>query len=1011
MAIKVQSIPLQSRLCTNSEPITSVSDKPSFEHKNSIAWNQTIRNAYITTNDGYVTTTGTNIKVEQYDKGASLKYNDKTLYAKFNWLLSEKYKIPSLASGECIAKCVWEDKLYSLWDNTEVVSLIVSDKDGSNPKQTDLDCNSAIISSVYKLDQPPMLFTVKTTEVGSNLYDNHVAGFYINDLNTEVLSYDTNDYIPLGDANSATVFKGSNGRACFVLGCDDIDHNRSKTLIWYDNKKSNPLMLKWFGCVSPTGIITGEPIPDPDIFKNIERNANGTYSWDMYGTTTSYIAGQIIGGYTPPVENKEKFDKIIIDSWTNDQWVRYNMSANDTKLEDDDVDPKRYYVSNFADNQGIYYDYGQGWLKTYVRKCQISANNIIDCYIYTYGAKRVSNLPYRKESIMAKGTTAIWPFTAGQLSTRVYTVGGNNKSAYSILPTIPFTVEIIPSDNVNNIQNLDMQVYGLAPLSFSWKKSLLCAGAGDNGYGYFVLQYSEDEKSLWFSVSSLSLKVEQTSDIDKFKIEKLADYMFLTNILDEKNLLVEDHSGNLNLERTAIPYNMECILQIEDAKMTPPSVTQTVANNTFNWAAAFNDKVYNGVYTNNNTTSTSYLLPPVSLPMYINPSELSGIATAVLENKGCFVLPLLKGLFNEYEGVNVYYTITSQTSTLNYMTTNVIKETDVTKDRFDLYGKKTYEVSKRGTSYTLTTYIYPVAIGTFVENVNYIQPTVLLEENYAVQLYMTDNHLFAFYLYANRIFNGSNVFTIYGSNYYYDGQAIYFIGKGSNYSSNEFVCYALGLKFLANSGAEAFFYSDFEKRIFIFTGSNTMQPADLLSSVGLITDAMFSSKEQMLYLLTDDNRVVIRSTTDTCALDDVPDGSHLEGTDDGAAIVWDGGYFVYSPFKGTSYRPFSLETEYLGNDDALGKCSYADVLLYRISDKPINVTLYFHTLNGIEDKVETKKYSIGVNDWHGRTYRMRISPKNSTGNAFKVGIESKDEIAVSYIGFATDKIGTGAARR
>ena len=86
-------------------------------------------------------------------------------------------------------------------------------------------------------------------------------------------------------------------------------------------------------------------------------------------------------------------------------------------------------------------------------------------------------------------------------------------------------------------------------------------------------------------------------------------------------------------------------------------------------------------------------------------------------------------------------------------------------------------------------------------------------------------------------------------------------------------------------------------------------------------------------------------------------------------------------------------------------------MLYRITDKPIEVKLYFHTLNGIEDKVETKKYTIGTTEWHGRTYRMRITPKNSTGDAFKVGIESDDEIAVSYIGFAIDNVGTGAARR
>ena len=190
-----------------------------------------------------------------------------------------------------------------------------------------------------------------------------------------------------------------------------------------------------------------------------------------------------------------------------------------------------------------------------------------------------------------------------------------------------------------------------------------------------------------------------------------------------------------------------------------------------------------------------------------------------------------------------------------------------------------------------------------------------------------------------------------------------------------------------------------------------MQPADLLSEVGLITDAMFSSHEQMLYMLTDDNRVIIRSSTDTCALDDVPDNSHLEGTDDGAAICWKNGFFIYSPYKGTSFRPFKLETEYLGDDENLQKCSYIDVLLYKLKDKPIKVTFKVHTLNGIEEKTETETEVIGVKDWKGRTYRKRFSPRLSTGNAFKISIESDDEIAVSFINFEMSTVGKGSGVR
>lgn len=1001
-------IPLQSRLNTSDEPITSVSEHPQFQYKNSMMWNGTIRNAYTTQGSGFVSTTGHEVNIEQTEKGVAFKYGDKTLRDNYNWVLANKYKTSSQATGKRTSSVIYNNKLYTIYDADDVVSLIISNRDGSNPEQIDLDCSSAVLSSVYKVNKAPILWLVKTTEVGNNLFDNAVRGYSLEDLDTPLLSYDTDDYIPLGDCNSATVFMQSNDKVSYVLGCDDIDHNRSKVFVFNKNT-TEPTIYKWFGCVGPSGIITGEPIPDPDTFKNIDRNSNGTYSWDMYGTTTNYIKGQLIGGYIPPVTSKEKFDKIVIESWNENESVRYNMSSNDAKLEDDDVDPVRYFVTNFADNQGIYYDYGQGWLKTYVRKVHRTDRVIEECYLYTYGAKRVNNLPYRKESLICKGNNQVYNYTEGNLNQRIYTVGRDNKGSNSMLGTIPCVIEIIPSDNTTNTQYLDMQLYGLATLSFSWMGTLITTGAGDSGYGNYTIVV--DDNQIHLCVDELNYTIKQSNDISDFHVEKLADYMFLTNILDNKNLLVESHDGNLSLERTAVSYNMEAILSIEESAMSAPSATQSVSNTVFYWAAAFNDKVYNGVYTNNNTTSTSYLLPAVALYMYISPTELSNVTTAVLDNKGTFLNPLLKGLFSEYEGVNVYYTLNTTTTTLYYKTTNKVKEADITKDRYDLYGKKTFDVSKKDTSYTITSFIYPVAAGSFVTGINYIQPTMLLSENYAVQLYLSDNKLFAFYLWGNRVYNGDHVFTIYGSNYYYDGQGIYFLGRGSSYASNQFVCYALGLKFLANSGSEAYFYSPFEKRLFIFTGSNTMQPADLLSEVGLITDAMFSSHEQMLYMLTDDNRVIIRSSTDTCALDDVPDNSHLEGTDDGAAICWKNGFFIYSPYKGTSFRPFKLETEYLGDDENLQKCSYIDVLLYKLKDKPIKVTFKVHTLNGIEEKTETETEVIGVKDWKGRTYRKRFSPRLSTGNAFKISIESDDEIAVSFINFEMSTVGKGSGVR
>lgn len=821
-----------------------------------------------------------------------------------------------------------------------------------------------------------------------------------------IFDWESEDGVPLGDANSGTTFRDSESYKWIVIGFDDDDKNRARIIYW-NEKDKRAEELKWFGTVDVKGIITGEPIPDPKVFTNRTRQSNGTYRWDMTEENVR-IKGSLICGYEFNFTTN-KFDDIVVDTWKKNQSVRVNLSTND-KLTDEEKsqnkpDPVRFYVSNFTDSRGIYYDYGPGWVKTYVRKINPSDKKILDCYIYTYGMVSENNLNYRRDSVMAKGKTKTWSYAEGKLNKRIYTVGGTNKADDSILGLLPFSVNVLPEEtNVKTGQSLPTlreQIYGLIPLSFSYNTSLVTNGEDHSG----TFQVYTFEDTIILSTLSMIYVIKKTSDSKYFKIWKTADYYFQTNILSDDNILIEDRTGNINVERGSIPYAQECILDIEDLNLTIPPADQLVTNDTWYWAACYNPFFLKGV-------NSSYILPAISIPLFIDSEQLEAFQTEALEQRGSILKPMLKGLFDEYDKVDIFYTVATVTTTLYYKTSNIVKVSDINEDKYDIFGKETYDVDMAGTTYAVatSTQFFPVGVGSIIQGVNYITPTVELEDEYAVRLYTNNNRVYGGYQYAARIFNGTNVFTIYGRNYYYDRQGIYFIGTSSTYTANQFVCYVLGMKYLANSGSEAYFYSEWDKQIYIFTGSNTLQRMASLSNQASIKDSLFSSQEQILYLLTEDNKLLMLLEGDVAAIQ--TQGGHLEGTELGCAIVNDDKYQIISPYRDDwKTIPFKLRTSFLGNDSALTKLSHFDFLVYRVDEKPVTFTIKVDTMNGIEKHTETKDITITPNMWKGRTYRIRYSPQNNIGNSFSVGISSKDNVAIAYHGWEAMPAGNGSAPR
>ena len=484
---------------------------------------------------------------------------------------------------------------------------------------------------------------------------------------------------------------------------------------------------------------------------------------------------------------------------------------------------------------------------------------------------------------------------------------------------------------------------------------------------------------------------------DNVQISKVADFLYKTNLLCPTNFIYED-TKTISLIRGAIPYigyNWNTSLA-NSLNILMPDVGNS-SNDMFEIASGMN------VTLNSDIPVASYLLPAVQIPMYVASSDLDNVNKVLISERKMLIKPDLSVCYDT-DLIDVYFTHTLYSTDITYKTS------------FNGDGKETYNDKLKDTSWWITSdiVIFPIGIATEMLGVNYYAPTVELGNNYTAQLYTHENTTFAIFNSAQQIYEGNQIFTIYTNNYYYDGQAVYYVGGSNENVSNEFVCYVLGMKFLCNSGTEAYFWSEWEKRLYVFTGSNTMQAADRFSIFGDLADSLYSSHEQALYLLFKSNdtyTLICRTQKDNYKIEFTSTNDcYLLSSTKGAYIVLDDGnvsptvsYTLYRPVGEANTLPLEIETEYIGDEGSLTKYGYADIQVYN-HNKTVTLFIKMTIRNGIEEKVETQKKVITPQMFKGITYRCRVTPQNNIGTAFKLNMSS-DDASISYMSIGMEQTG------
>lgn len=1034
-------IPLIAKVDVGNEEIVHKDDKPTFRHKNTLPYKGLLSNYRKVGKDGYITTKGSEVNFEQ-------NYASKLLYTENNTLffkVTDDLRDPSYTVDE-LTKDIKSSDLYlekSIIINGTSLPLGYSHTVQSEIIKTPIQgklIDEAIIdgSPYYIYKSSNILYLVHDEDweilIASNAYFTK---------NVPVLALSNEGHTSLCNIDQSTVLleleaPTNNGwwdgtRA--ILGYEKDDHYLCNSY-YYDGDSWKS--YRYFGLVGSDGKIYGEPIP-VQFGGTIEyftptRLTNGILRWEIDSTATSSIkkaentllsstdksacsntmtghnvdysilfsidpingtfavvnnpvAGSILKGAVT-----DTFSRILIGDNNSPGAFDGNQSGD----EYSNIFPCKYMFTNIVARRGIDYDYGSGWYKAKYQTLWFGRAKVEnDNYPVLLEEPAVYKYYYDSEN---NGSVII---DALGMSVKDYTLSGNsfklgigdevaNETRFWYDSDINryFRHHIITQDEIDAntwndfIHTVDFDVSNLPFVRTENGWNLHYYGdnlAGVSKDGTTIGPFSTEYTGIYYTgendllIDNFKYKLEGQGAL---KISKISDYLFQINTVGLNNVLIESKSDDsYEVIRGAVPYINEMVPNgIQDMKLLLGED-----------GSAYNDIWYEAAGVNVNLDdkipTSSGLLPAVEASLFVDSDNIDEFNNSVVKDGRPLFSPMTNGL-GEADELAVYYTHTQMTTDIlyRYSVINGVK------------SKNTKFIDNSWWS-SADIIILPVGVGSVFSSVNYISSTITLPDTYNARLYVKNNTAYVIYNAATQIYHSNAVFTIYASTYYYDGQAIYYTGSINQTTSNELVCYAIGMKFLANSGTEAYFYSDYDKAIYTFTGSNTLTKTTPISMFGEPVSSVFSSYNQTLYLLNSEGDVLALSG-DSSALFPKTNAISLESIVGGCAFIGDGEWSVYSPKDG-EIIPLDVETDWIGDSGQLYQFMFGDIVFYDTEPKEeVTVELFLQSMNGKDTKIWSKPITIKKGEWKADTYRVRINPDNTVGNAFKIGVRSNDEIHI-----------------
>ena len=992
-----------------SKAITHSLEEQKFAVKNSLPFNGLLSNYHAITNKGWATTNGEQLSLESLENNTVIfKHRNKeykienakqVLASKTEIKLPYDEEIKDYYIGNKIYIRT-EEHIFSFDNNNYNIILTIDKNDNGKYKSCFFTVNN---NGVFWYDNAfrniETLEVIKETnfnffnEKGERIKEEPNNGYY------------TEDY--------------------WICGYDSTDHSKD----WAENMVGQS--IDFIGHITSEGIAIGEPRPDylkPTILENklikwdrfsekdIEElkktNIAQLSSGDepiLSSSTASFGAS-----YKTPSPIKYSFTYgmnkagafMYMEQWnTTNSWQMIDTVATPGvywQTEEDDpyssIFPNVSIYTNNIEARGRDYEYDKDWLKC----------------IYNYRTWKITSNVF---SIFSTPAT-LFTYNKGETSTATL----DNTNAQAIKKTGKLEGWSVPtpnSDGTFNIANSTVW-FKFNTADKKWLKHHLFSKTQANNRAWSTWRNTADFKvsdfSSWsdlgdgykihyyqnlpicISKDNIAITTPTTEmdgvytvkgnilianksifrfediTIDNITIEKIADYKFKTNIVSPLNLFAEKRDGTIELTHSFIPYFNESKWNGYGSLVLLQCPDGNDYNDTFSIGFGINATL------DDNVVETSALLPAITIPLYCNSRNIESFNKQIIDKNAPIIIPDTTCIPKDVS-LGVFFTHSLKTTDIGYRYSE--KNGEIFHD--DKYDNTQWWI---GT----TSIFLPLGLGSTFSGINYLASTVELPGNYSVRIYTQNNNSFLLYNIAQQSYYGQTIFTIYGSSYYYDSQAIYYVGDGS---SNEFVCYAIGMKFLANSGTEAYFYSPVDKYLYSFTGSNTLTKAVPLSDVPNVKDAIFSSVDQTLFLLFEDDTLYAQNGISSAYFTNFSEVKELQGTVKGCAIMGiDKSFSILNPTDG-DVIPLQVETEYTGGDDSLFKCSYIDLMLFN-NDSEVDFSVEIDMM-GTVNQSEKKNIHLTKGDFKNDYCKIRVSPTVNNGQGFKISIYSKSKISIMSI--------------
>ena len=1001
-----------------SKAVTHSVDELKFAVKNSLPYNGLLSNYHAISNKGWPTTNGEQLSLESLKDGTvTFKHRDKEYkITDAKQVLASKTKIELPYDEEIKDYYIKDDGTIYIRTEEHIFRM----NDGKYEVAFNIEKND---DGKYK----SCFFTVNKD--GIFWYDN---AFW----NIETLEVIKETNFKFFDEDGERIKEEPNNgyyaEDYWICGHDSTDHSKD----WAENMVGQS--IDYIGHITSTGEAIGEPRPDylkptvldnklikwdrfseEDLKKLKETNIAQLSSGDepiLSSSTASFGAS-----YETPSPIKYSFTYgmnkagafMYMEQWAGaNAWQMVDTVASPGvywQTEEDEpytaIFPNASIYTNNIDARGRDYEYSGDWLRC----------------IFNYRTWKITS------SVFSIFSTPVTMFTYKDGKTTTVTLDNINAQAIKKTGKLDgWSVPTPNSDGTFNIANstvwfkfnktdkkwLKHHLFSKAQASnrawSSWRNTAdfkvndfpMFADIGD-GYKVHLYQnlpicISKDNIAITTPttemdsvyaakgntlVANKSIFRFEDITIDNIEVEKIADYKFKTNIVAPLNLFAEKRDGAIEIAHSFIPYFNEvkwngygslALLQCPDGNDY---------NDTFSMGFGVNATL------DDNITETSALLPAIGIPFYCNSRNIDAFNRQIIDKNAPIMVPDTTCIPKDV-ALGVFFTHSLESTDISYRYSE--KNGEIYHD--DKYDNTQWWVGS-------TSIFLPLGLGSTFSGINYLASTVELPGNYSVRLYTQNNNSFLLYNITQQSYYGQTIFTIYGSSYYYDSQGIYYIGDGS---SNEFVCYAIGMKFLANSGTEAYFYSPVDKYLYTFTGSNTLTKAVPLSNVPEIKDAVFSSVDQTLFLLFEDDTLYAQNGISSAYFTNFTGIKELQGTVKGCSIIETSKSFhILNPEEG-EVIPLQVETEWTGSDDAVWQCPYVDLMLYN-NNNEVDFTVEVDMM-GTENQSVKKNIHLKKSDFKNDYCKLRVSPKVNNGQGFKVAIYSKSKVSIMSIAPKIERI-------